>query len=117
MTILLMKKERLKKVPREEWNTIYDKILDYLDSEHRIQKESVLVLGVDEKKKSVDTSIGSFSLQGITLEEMKQYRLYVTDQKILGIVKQEKKSESTLANVYLKSLADGKAVVFLWKRI
>ena len=43
---------------------------------------------------------------------MKQYRLYVTDQKILGIVKQEKKSESTLANVYLKTLADGKAVVF-----
>ena len=67
---------------------------------------------MDEKKKSVDTSIGSFSLQGITLEEMKQYRLYVTDQKILGIVKQEKKSESTLANVYLKTLADGKAVVF-----
>ena len=95
------KKSGAKKVPREE---IYDKILDYLDSEHRIQKESVLVLGVDEKKKSVDTSIGSFSLQGITLEEMKQYRLYVTDQKILGIVKQEKKSESTLANVYLKSL-------------
>ena len=60
----------------------------------------------------MDTSIGSFSLQGITLEEMKQYRLYVTDQKILGIVKQEKKSESTLANVYLKTLADGKAVVF-----
>ena len=41
----------------------------------------------------------------VTLEEMKQYRLYVTDQKILGIVKQEKKSESTLANVYLKTLA------------
>ena len=106
------KKSGAKKILREEWNPIYDKILDYLDSEHRIQKESVLVLGVDEKKKSVDTSIGSFSLQGITLEEMKQYRLYVTDQKILGIVKQEKKSESTLANVYLKSLADGNAVVF-----
>lgn len=90
------KKSGAKKILREEWNPIYDKILDYLDSEHRIQKESVLVLGVDEKKKSVDTSIGSFSLQGITLEEMKQYRLYVTDQKILGIVKQEKKSESTL---------------------
>ena len=60
----------------------------------------------------MDTSIGSFSLRGITLEEMKQYRLYVTDQKILGIVKQKKKSESTLANVYLKTLADGKAVVF-----
>ena len=106
------KKSGAKKVPREEWNTIYDKILDYLDSEQRIKKESVLVLGVNEKKESVDTSIGSFSLQGITLEEMKQYRLYVTDQKILGIVKQEKKSESTLANVYLKTLADGKAVVF-----
>ena len=62
----MKKKSGAKKVPREEWNTIYDKILDYLDSEHRIQKESVLVLGVDEKKKSVDTSIGSFSLQGIT---------------------------------------------------
>ena len=106
------KKSGAKKILREEWNPIYDKILDYLDSEHRIQKESVLVLGVDEKKKSADTSIGSFSLQGMTLEEMKQYRLYVTDQKILGIVKQEKKSESTLANVYLKTLADGKAVVF-----
>ena len=106
------KKSGAKKVPREEWNTIYDKILDYLDSEQRIKKESVLVLGVNEKKESVDTSIGSFPLQGMTLEEMKQYRLYVTDQKILGIVKQEKKSESTLANVYLKTLADGKAVVF-----
>ncbi len=106
------KRAARKKVPREEWNTIYDKILDYLDSEQRIKKESVLVLGVNEKKESVDTSIGSFSLQGITLEEMKQYRLYVTDQKILGIVKQKKKSESTLANVYLKTLADGKAVVF-----
>ena len=61
---------------------------------------------MNEKKESVDTSIGSFPLQGMTLEEMKQYRLYVTDQKILGIVKQEKKSESTLADVYLKTLAD-----------
>lgn len=71
------KKSGAKKVPREEWNTVYDKILDYLDSEQRIKKESVLVLDVNEKKESVDTSIGSFPLQGMTLEEMKQYRLYV----------------------------------------
>lgn len=106
------KKSGAKRILRDEWNPIYEKILDYLDSEQRVKKESVLVLGMNEEKETVDTSMGTFSVQGVALEDMKQYRLYITEQKILGIEKPEKKSECTLANVYLKSFAKGKAVVF-----
>lgn len=106
------KKSGAKRILRKDWNPIYEKILDYLASENQVKKESVLILDVNESEKSADTSRGSFSVQGIELEEMKQYSLYVAGDKILGIAKREKKAESTLSNVYLQSFADGKAVVF-----
>ena len=91
MTILLMKKVVQKDT--EEWNPIYDKILDYLDSRASDSKRKSFWYGVDERRKALEHSISSFFFAGNHIEEMKQYRLYVTDQKILGIVKAGKKRE------------------------
>ena len=46
------KKSGAKKILREEWNPIYDKILDYLDSEHRIQKKVFWYLAWMKRRKA-----------------------------------------------------------------
>lgn len=99
-----------KKVDRDTWHKIYEDILDYLGSDKNVEEKEVLVLGMNKKKTKVETSEGTFSLQGVKMNELEQYKLYVADQKVLGIIDQ-KEGKATLANAYIESFEDKEAKV------
>lgn len=104
------KKQAAKKISRTDWHEIYAKILDYLNTENKVVKKEVLILGKDTVKKSVFTSKGTYEAQGVKLEKLATYKLYISDNKILGII-EKKEGNAILENVYLKSLENQSAEI------
>lgn len=82
--------DRLK---REEVMNYYEQILDYLDLENAVQKETILVLSSDEA--SCQTSDGRLYTPAGTpeLKDFYTYGVYRTDQTILGIRAESEKTQ------------------------
>lgn len=104
------KKYGAKKITRKDWHKIYKEILDYLDSENQVKEREVLVLGMNKKGTSAETSEGTLDTQGVKLEELEKYKLYISDDKVLGILGKEE-GAVILSNAYLESFQDKKAKV------
>lgn len=106
-----------KKVEQKEWNSIYEHILDYLDTKEQISKKKLLILSVDEKEKKVYTSQGTFSLMDDLLRAtpFETYEVYIYKDNLLGIVN-HLEDEMVLSNAYLKSMKNGKIKILFDKR-
>lgn len=103
-------------VTREEWNLIYDQILEILDMEQSVQKQKLLVMDSMQAKESnvLITNQGDYytSLPVSYFEKWKGYELYCIEDRCIGIVGLDA-SEMYVSNAYLIEHADG-LVSFLY---
>lgn len=103
-------------VTREEWNLVYEQILDYLDMEEEVQKEQILVLDMMQAEGGtvIITNRGDYytALPASYFEKWNAYEIYRRKEQCLGIlgISQE---EAVISNAYLKeSREDG--ITFLY---
>lgn len=99
-------------VTREEWNLVYGQILDLLDMEHAVQKETILILDSMEVENAqvLITNQGDYytTLPSAYFEKWSGYEIYSMEDRCLGIVGSFAK-ELSVNNAYLKKYEDGMA--------
>lgn len=92
-------------VSRENWNQVYEQILELLDMEQSVQAKTLLVLDVMEmeEKRVLITNEGDFytALPATFFEDWNGYRLYCVGEDCLGIA-EVSGEELVVANAYLK---------------
>lgn len=105
-----------KNVTREEWNAIYQRIREYLDTEQLVQEKTVMVLEIIPAEEGcvLITNEGDFTadFQENYLEEWKNYTLYLEEGKCLGIAGISEESVR-LYNTFQKELTETE-LVFLY---
>ena len=108
------KKGDAKVIGREEWNQIYEQLLELLDTEGSVSQASCLIFGKNKEEHSVQTQDGTYvcHLSENFLQEEKAYLCYIFQNTIIGI-RSEKDVEAVLPNVYLKE-NDGNRVTVLF---
>lgn len=106
------------KVEKEDWFVIYDQILELFDSEHRIAKKELLILGTNQSigglgEGEVYTDNGVYLFKDISLEENKNQILYVItkDNEIISIINKIDK-EAVLQNVWITKTTETGFQVF-----
>ncbi len=105
-----------KNVTRAQWNTIYETMRKYLDTEERVQQETVMLLEVIPAEDGcvLITNAGDYvaSFETDYLEEWQNYSLYISEEACLGIA--EKSQESVrLYNAFQKELTESE-LTFLY---
>lgn len=98
-------------VSREEWNQIYEQLLDYLDIENQIKKKEVLVLDWEERE---DDSI-LYTNEGLILTEVpvsyfkewEGYKIYIKNEVCIGVA-EKSESELILQNAYITAVTERK---------
>lgn len=95
------------KINKADWIAIYDQILELFDTDHRIAKKELLILGTNKsigelKDGEVYTDSGVFLFKDISLEDNKNQILYVItkDNEIISIINQVNK-EAVLENIWI----------------
>lgn len=108
------KKGDAKVIGREEWNQIYEQLLELLDTEGSVSQAPCLIFGKNKEEHSVQTQDGTYvcHLSENFLQEEKAYLCYIFQNTIIGI-RSEKDVEAVLPNVYLKE-NDGNRVTVLF---
>ena len=106
-----------KNVTRAQWNTIYETMRKYLDTEERVQQETVMLLEVIPAEDGcvLITNAGDYAASFETdyLEEWQNYSLYLSEEACLGIA--EKSQESVrLYNAFQKKLTESE-LTFLYQ--
>lgn len=103
-------------VTREDWNQVYGQILDLLDMEHAVQKETLLILGsMDAAEEQVlITNQGDYYtiLPAAYFEKWNGYEVYSIGDRCLGVAGISAE-ELYVSNAYLESYEDGN-VEFLY---
>lgn len=112
-------------ISREEWNLIYDQLLDYLDTERVVEKKTYLVLDTMEADtlNVIITNQGDIytSLPVSYFKKWTAYELYmreemneeeITNETCLGI-SGESGEETSIGNAYLKTV-DEDGITFLY---
>lgn len=103
-------------VSREEWNHVYEQILDYLDTAETVEKKTYLVLGTMEAENEnvIITNLGDIytSLPISFFHQWNAYELYINrvaensgpeKENCMGIAGKSKE-ETNINNAYLKAL-------------
>ena len=107
-----------KPVSREEWNSIYGQLVDYLDIENRIQIKNVLVLGseIGENGFLLHTNEGTFGtmLPVTYFSEWGSYDVYMLEEECVGVVGKAE-IENVIANTYIIS-AEEDVITFLFQK-
>ena len=109
--------ENGKNVTRAQWNTIYETMRKYLDTEEYVQQETVMLLEVIPAEDGcvLITNAGDYAASFETdyLEEWQNYSLYISEEACLGIA--EKSQESVrLYNAFQKELTESE-LTFLYQ--
>ena len=102
-------------VSRTEWDQVYEQMLELLDMERSVRKESLLVLNRMEMENQtvLITNQGDFytRLPDTYFMDWMSYDVYIKENQCIGVT-QVSKQEQTVENVYLKSCQD-EQIVFL----
>jgi len=85
----------------------YEQILDYLDLEGAVRKETVLVLSWDGKSCQTQDGVLQAKISTLGLENFHTYGVYLLDQTILGI-KAESEKTIALRQAKVQAVLDGK---------
>lgn len=97
-------------ITREEWNLAYGQILDLLDMERSVQKETILILDTMEAEKEnvLITNQGDYytTLPVSYFETWSGYDIYSLEEKCLGIVGISEE-ELLVQNAYLEHDSEG----------
>lgn len=97
-------------VTRAEWNLAYGQILDFLDMERSVQKETLLILDTMEAEKEnvLITNQGDYytALPAAYFEPWNGYEIYSLEEKCLGIAGISGE-ELYLQNAYLEQFSEG----------
>lgn len=105
-----------KSVSREEWNEIYCQLLDFFDTEKRVTKKTVLVLGKMEAEPEnvIFTNEGDLytGLPADYFTEWHAYDVYYLEENCIGIAGSSEE-EAVVSNAYLKN-ATQEMVTFLF---
>ncbi|MGN0353176.1 MAG: SpoIID/LytB domain-containing protein [Roseburia sp.] len=105
-----------KNVTRAEWNAIYQKIREYLDTEQAVQEKTVMILEIIPAEDGcvLITNEGEFlaNFQEKYLVEWKNYTLYLEGEKCLGIAGVSEESVR-LYNAFQKEVTETE-LVFLY---
>lgn len=88
----------------------YEQILDYLDLEGAVRKETILVLSWDGKSCQTQEGVLQAKLQSLGFQSFHTYGVYLMDQTILGIKAQSEKTIA-LRNAQVQAVSDGKLQV------
>ena len=105
-----------KPVGRQEWNSIFEQLVDYLDIENQIRIESILVLdsenGEDGHSLYTDKNTYITTLPTSYFEEWESYTVYMLGMECVGIV-EKTEIECVINNAYI-TMADEKGIAFLY---
>ena len=93
-----------KRIIREEWNQIYEQLLDLLDEEHTVQIADEVILKTDAETIYGSSKTYQCKLDQMKIEPMTTMGFYVKEDVIIGIRSMKSKSV-TLSNVYVKEAA------------
>ncbi len=96
-----------KRISREEWNQIYEQLLDLLDEEHTVQIADEVILKTDAETIYGSSKTYQCKLDQMKIEPMTTMGFYVKEDVIIGIRSMKSKSV-TLSNVYVKEAGGGK---------
>lgn len=114
--ISVEKKSGERAISREEWNSIYEQILDYLDMGKNVMQRKVLLLGIEAAKDGtiLITNEGDFFtvLPKQWFLQWQAYEIYATEGECLGI-KIVSEEETEILNAYLKENT-GEKLTFLY---
>ena len=103
-------------VKRADWVKVYLQILDYLDNDEKVTKQSVLVMDFIEKEDGVIlvTDKGDYvtKLPETFFEKWKAYKVFLMEENCIGM-ETLSDEETVVHNVYLKAYED-KTVEFLF---
>lgn len=103
-------------VEREEWNAIYGQILDYLDMEHAVTTENLLILDVIEAEDGyiLVTNLGDYTTQlpEDSFLQWQGYKVYCTAERCIGI-SGVSKDELSVRNAYLTEYSE-EGIQFLY---
>jgi len=103
-------------IDRQEWNHIYEQLIDYLDIENLIRVEQILILGseVGENRHSIYTNQDTYftNLPTTYFEPWKSYEVYMLGTECVGIVG-ETENVHTIENVYITRAAENR-ITFLF---
>ena len=88
----------------------YEQILDYLDLEGAVRKETVLVLSWDGKSCQTQNDVLQAKIDTLGFESFHTYGVYLMDQTILGI-KAESEKTIALRQAQVQAVSDGKVQV------
>lgn len=103
-------------VSREEWSAVYEQMLDYLDMDQKVQKQTLLVLDTMDAASQIVliTNLGDFytTLPVGYFEKWKAYSTYVIKDECIGICA-ESKEEAVIENTYIKDCGTDK-ITFLF---
>lgn len=98
-------------ISRSDWNTLYEQILDFTDSEHEIEHASCLVFDFIETEEGciLVTNAGEYrsNLPVSYYTKWQMYDLYVSADRCLGVMSQSEE-EGSLPNAYLTGCKDQK---------
>ena len=104
-------------VTRDAWNEIYLQLLDYLDVNKKVMRETVLVLGslAAEAENVLFTNEGDvYTMLPVNcFEQWKAYELYYIEEKCVGIYGVSKEACS-ISNAYLSSITN-ETISFLFQ--
>lgn len=103
-------------VSREEWGVVYEQILDYLDMDHEVQKQTLLVLDCMEAEKGnvMITNAGDFftELPLSYFVTWNAYEAYTIEDKWIGI-RGINEEEQKIENAYLLECSED-SISFLY---
>ncbi len=104
-------------VTRTKWNEIYLQLLDYLDTNQKVTRDTVLVLGSlkAESENVLFTNLGDvYTILPVScFEQWRAYEVYYIEEKCVGIYGVSKEACS-ISNAYLTGGTNG-AVTFLFQ--
>ncbi len=89
-------------VTREQWNAVYEKMLDLLDVDNQVQIIEDAILEADSG--TLTTASGSFTydLDGLDVESMTAMGFYAKGDRIIG-VRSLKSKQAVLENIYVRA--------------
>jgi len=103
-------------VDRQEWNNIYEQLVDYLDIENQIRIETILVLesesGEDRHSLYTDRDTYFTTLPTTYFKEWESYTVYMQGMECVGVV-EKSDSEHVINNAYI-TMVDENGLAFLY---
>lgn len=94
-------------VTRQEWNIVYEQILDLLDEENTITIVEDVVLDIEGIYAICSSGTYEVGLENWDIQPMCALSFYIKNQQIIGI-RDEKHTSAVIKNVYIDKVEEGK---------